>query len=343
MKLKKEDFNKTINPDGSVSYDYTCKDNTYHIRVVGYGVDRTMFVYKNDEFDTDLQNVFSTKDNLLAWEEFERQVNACNPKPQSSGGFKKNPQANPFALPLLAIKFDTNISKWKIVFFLQVNSGQQVGQVNMMDFTLESNEFTMPIGNAISEVDWTNYNVPDIFKSVIMLKKFDKVVFEEDQDADVFLFIPKSIIQPPQGGGEPPEPPQGGGEPPEPPQGGGEPPEPPQGGGEPPEPPQGGGEPPEPPQGGGEPPENGKPIDEYSYRQPQKEQKRNEVEDSDLLKALANSLGVDVNVISSFFTRVKQGEVFLNSQNFEKIKSDLGLPSGTTPLQLSQTINQQLQ
>lgn len=293
MKLKKEDFNKTINPDGSVSYDYTCKGNTYHIRVVGYGVDRTMFVYKNDEFETDLQNVFSTKDNLLAWEEFERQVNACNPKPQSSGGFKQNPQANPFALPLLAIKFDTNISKWKIVFFLQVNSGQQVGQVNMMDFTLESNEFTMPIGNAISEVDWTNYNVPDIFQSVIMLKKFDKVVFEEDQDADVFLFIPKSIIQPPQGGGEPPE--------------------------------------------------NDKPIDGYSYRQPQKEQKRNEVEDSDLLKALANSLGVDVNVISSFFTRVKQGEVFLNSQNFEKIKSDLGLPSGTTPLQLSQTINQQLQ
>lgn len=203
MKLKKEDYKKTTYSDGSVSYDYTCKGNTFYIRVVGYGVDRTMFVYKNDEYETNLQNVFTTKDNLLAWNEFERLVNECSDKPQSSGGFSKNPQANPFALPLLAIYFDTNINKWSVNFFVQVDLGQVNApsqQVKLLDFTLESNQFTMPTSSAIVSVDWSGFDIPDVFKCEVMLKKFDKVEFEENKSADVFLFIPKSIIPPEQGG-----------------------------------------------------------------------------------------------------------------------------------------------
>lgn len=367
MKLKKEDYKKTTYNDGSVSYDYTCKGNTYYIRVVGYGVDRTMFVYKNDEYETNLQNVFSTKDNLLAWNEFERLVNECSEKPQSSGGFKKNPQANPFALPLLAIYFDTNINKWDIKFFVQVDVGQTntpSTQVTLMDFTLESNQFTIPTSIGITNVDWSGFDVPDIFKCEIMLKKFDKVEFEENPSADVFLFIPKSIIPPEQGDGD------GGGE-----DDGGE-----EGGdekgdkkgkkkddkgdkgdGEPTdedgqpkyndEPPQGGddGEPiDEPPQGLHKKPkpsdEDGKPTDEddeYTYRKT-KEEKEKPIP-SDLLQSLADSVGKERNIVQTFFSRVKQGEIFLLSENFEKIKKDLNLPQSTTPRQLAESINQQLQ
>jgi len=454
MKLKKEDYKKTTYPDGSVSYDYTCKGNTYYIRVVGYGVDRTMFVYKNDEFETNLQNVFSTKDNLLAWEEFERQVNACSDKPQSSGGFKKNPQANPFALPLLAFAFDGN--EWKVNFFIQVDVAQTnttSQQVSLMDFTLQKNEFTLPIGSGINDVNWTNLNVPDIFKCEIMLKKFDKVVFESDPRAEVFLFIPKTIVppQPPDDGGEEGEPKEGepkdgkpkdgkpkdgkpkdgkpkdgepkdgkpkdgktsGGkpkddEPPkyntkEPPQDGKEPPddgrEPPDDGREPPdgepkdgkpkdgepkdgkEPPDDGREPPddgrEPPDGepkdgkpkdgepkdgkpkDGEPkdgkpkdgePKDGKPKDDEpkdgktkdGQTKPKKDEKPI-IKSNDLLQQVADSIGKSKSVIQSFFSRPKSGEIFLLSENFEKIKGDLQLPSNTSALQLSEKINQQLQ
>jgi hypothetical protein len=339
MKLKKEDYKKTTYNDGSVSYDYTCKGNTYYIRVVGYGVDRTMFVYKNDEYETNLQNVFSTKDNLLAWNEFERLVNECSEKPQSSGGFKKNPQANPFALPLLAIYFDTNINKWDIKFFVQVDVGQTntpSTQVTLLDFTLESNQFTIPTSIGITNVDWSGFDVPDIFKCEIMLKKFDKVEFEENPSADVFLFIPKSIIPPEQGDDGKPtdEPPQGGddGKPTD---------EPPQGGDD--------GKPTdEPPQGLDKKPkpsdEDGKPTDEddeYTYRKT-KEEKEKPIP-SDLLQSLADSVGKERNIVQTFFSRVKQGEIFLLSENFEKIKKDLNLPQSTTPRQLAESINQQLQ
>jgi len=48
-------------------------------------------------------------------------------------------------------------------------------------------------------------------------------------------------------------------------------------------------------------------------------------------------------VTQSFFSRKSQGEMFLISNDFEKIKRDLQLPNNTLPIQLSELIIQQIQ
>jgi hypothetical protein len=63
---------------------------------------------------------------------------------------------------------------------------------------------------------------------------------------------------------------------------------------------------------------------------------------NDLLQALASSVGKSRSVIEDFFSRPKRGEIFLLTENFDKIKQDLNLPPNTTPLDLATTINQQI-
>jgi len=64
---------------------------------------------------------------------------------------------------------------------------------------------------------------------------------------------------------------------------------------------------------------------------------------TDLLQGLSNSVGKSRSVIEDFFSRPKRGEVFLLTENFDKIKQDLNLSPNTTPLDLATLINQQLQ
>jgi hypothetical protein len=348
MKLKKQDYNRKVNPDGSLSYEYTCKGNTFYIRIVGVNEDRTIFVYKNDEYETNLQNVFSTKDNFLAWQEFERLVDECSDKPQSSGGFKKDPQANPFALPLLAIKFNDSKGKWDVKFFVQAEQGGQSMQVTLQEFELEADQFTYrPKLTDVFEVDWSEYNVPDIFKSVIVMKKFESVVFEEDPESAVFLFLPKNVVS--QGGTPEPKPDEEG----EPTNEKGEP-KPDEKG----EPTDEKGEPSdekgEPTDEKGEPTdEKGEPTDEDGEPTDEKGEPTDEdgktsrrgkpKQIDDLLSAVAQSIGADRGVIEPFFITIKRGEAFLIKQNFAKIKRDLGLPDNTTAKTLSENIINQRQ
>ena len=51
---------------------------------------------------------------------------------------------------------------------------------------------------------------------------------------------------------------------------------------------------------------------------------------------------MDRSVIEPFFERVKQGEVFLLSNNWDKIKQDLQLPPNANARELAELINQQL-
>jgi len=369
MKLQREDLEKTMNTDGSMLYKYTCKGNDFYIKIVGFGDDRTVFVYKNDEFDTNLQNVFSTKDNFLAWEEFERLVNECSDKPQSSGGFKKDPQANPFTLPLLAINFNGNV--WDVVFFIQAEEGGQSVQVSLVQFTLEANQFSFkPNSDDLFKVNWSSYEVPDIFKSEIVMKKFDTVVFEENPSASVFLFLPKNITS--QGGNpQPQQKDDDGGD-------------------------DGGDGQPDPNKKKKKSDKKGKPSDDdggdsgdggdggdggdsgdggdggdsgdggdggdgngdgdgdddgdgdgdrddEDKKPKPRPDNRPRPMPTDTLQALSESIGIGRNIIEPFFVTTKRGELFLLSNNFEKIKIDLQLPSSTTAKELSESIINQIQ
>jgi hypothetical protein len=59
---------------------------------------------------------------------------------------------------------------------------------------------------------------------------------------------------------------------------------------------------------------------------------------TDLVQEVSNSLGMQRSSIVDFFARPKQGEIFLLSQDFNKIKRDLQLPTELSALQVSQMI-----
>jgi hypothetical protein len=375
MKLKKQDLIKQILDDGTALYEYTCKKeedgqevvNRFYIRASGAGATRNIFVYKNSEFYDNFQNIYSTNDNIQAWNKFEELLEECAPKQDSSGGFMKNPQNNPNVLPLLAF---TDIQRiWDVSFFVMLDTGEQA----VVDrFTIPINNFPAAPNDDVFSVDWSNVNdIPDLFKCEVIFKKFEKAKFEESPQASVFLFIPKNIMQQnddvddegkeqgkvekgkkelkkttPKPEIQKPMPPEGP-EPPETPEG-------PEG----PENPQ----PPEGPQGPtGKPtdkksdkkgkPSDEKPTDEKPTDEKGDDERKlepNEREDQDklkstyLLKGLSTQLNMGEDLVASFFTRVGMGETFLLSNNFDELKKSLNLPADLTARELSQTINNQL-
>mgnify|MGYP003341189927 FL=1 len=125
------------------------------------------------------------RSNLKAWNKLEELLDECSDKQQSSGGYMNNPQANPQVLPLFAVKKMGN--EYKVFCFLQSNDGQQntVGSFVVDKFEYDNNN--------VFQLDWSNQSIPDFFKCVMVFKRFDKVVYEEDSDTKVFLFIPTNI------------------------------------------------------------------------------------------------------------------------------------------------------
>lgn len=184
MKLLRENFKKE-GVDGDVIYTYTCNDTDFKLGVWGYDEsNRVIYVWKGDEPKKEF------KDVLEAWNYFEELLKECEPQQQSSGGYMKNPEQDPSVLPLLAINGN------KVVLFVLLGDGKQV---SVFDFSISSSAMPSSISDAPFVVDWVNENVPDLVKCEIIMKKYD-LVFEDDGSADVFLFIPKSIVS--QGGQE---------------------------------------------------------------------------------------------------------------------------------------------
>lgn len=199
MKLNKENFKKSITRDDRTMYQYRCNEQDFYL-VNGYiNGNRTIKVWTGTEdMLLDDDKVFTTTNTLEAWNKFEELLEECAPKQSSSGGFKNNPQENPNILPLLAISDDEVNGKKKVTFFVQVDDK---GQVSVYSFEVESKLMpsTLPKDKPF-EVDWTTIEAPMLFKSQVILKYFDKIKFEEDPTQSVFLFIPKNIIN--QGGEE---------------------------------------------------------------------------------------------------------------------------------------------
>jgi hypothetical protein len=184
MKLKKENFKKE-GVDGDLLYTYTCNGTDFKMGVWGYEEsDRTISVWKGEEAKKEF------KDVLDAWNYFEELLKECQPEQESSGGYMKDPQQNPNILPLLAIHYG------KAKLFALLNDGSQVV---VFEFSISVTTMPSQITDSPFVVDWSNQDVPDILKCEVLMKKYD-LSFEDDPSADVFLFIPKSIVS--QGGDE---------------------------------------------------------------------------------------------------------------------------------------------
>jgi len=351
MKLNEKDFVKSTD-DNYITYQYSCNDNVFYLKIDVFT--STIYVYKNDEWDvtTDPQAgddvVFKTRDYVQAWNKFEELVLACAPQQQSSGGFS-NPQNNPKLMPLLAIK--ETYDKLICTFFVLLDNGTQQ---EIESFEIDKTDFTLP-GNWRTDVfiaDWSNLLVPKLFKSEILFKKFDDIVFESDPDAFVFLFIPKNILQQSgedEGGkgepknkvkndinepGEPEDKPED-----KPTDEPGKPTD---------EPGQPTDEPGQPTDEPGQPTdEPGQPTDEPGDDKKSKKgkssyKKPDDIPVSEILNNLSKNINMKTEVIQDFFTRPKFGSDFLKSNNFEKIKKDLNLDPNTTSLQLAERINSQI-
>ena len=67
MKLDKANFKKDILGGGGILYTYECNNNKFYIRIMGMG-GKDIFVYKNDEFDTNYENenIYLNEQNLDA-------------------------------------------------------------------------------------------------------------------------------------------------------------------------------------------------------------------------------------------------------------------------------------
>ena len=190
MKLNKENFIK-MEHDGGMLYQYVCNETDFFLFVKGRGARKEISVFKGS-VDSRVEE-FKTNDSLEAWNHFEEMLKVCEPQQGSSGGFKKNPQETPQILPLLAIKQDGD--GFNVILFGQVTNGEQV---TAFDFFVSGAALTYPFPNKVFTVDWSNEEIPALVKCEVILKMFLDVKFKEDEERDVFLFIPKSIVQ--QGG-----------------------------------------------------------------------------------------------------------------------------------------------
>ena len=362
MKLKKENFNKSVNGD-TITYSYECNGNNFFIVSSGGRNSRQISVYK--EVEGKKEEEFNTSDSLEAWNRFEELLEECSPKQGSSGGFAKNPQENPNILPLLAIKRLSD-GKYEGSLFAQLDDKTQV---KIFDFVVDSDAMPSSIPSDVFVVDWSEEEVNMLLKCEIAMKTSD-VVFEEDKDRQVFLFIPKSITN--QGGDKGGE--DGGDEDGETTGEDGKPSDK-KGKGKPTdeegEPTDEDGEPTdeegkptdkkgkptdkkgkpsdedgEPTDEDGEPTdEKGKPTDKEGEEKESKELQSSgdssigkaRVDFGETIQKISEVSGVPTSSVVTFFRTENMGEAFLRGQNFSKIKQELNLPN-ITPRQLSEQI-----
>ena len=192
MKLNRDNFKKT-EVDGGMLYQYLCNETEFYLLVEGKGSRKKISVFKGSFVDR--AEEFKTEDSLEAWSKFEEMLKVCEPQQGSSGGFKKNPQQTPQVMPLFAIKKVAN--GFNVILFGQFTTGEQE---TAFDFTVSEDALTYPFPNNVFVVNWSSEEIPAIVKCEVVLKPFPDVVFIEDNERDVFVFIPKSIVQ--QGGEE---------------------------------------------------------------------------------------------------------------------------------------------
>jgi len=192
MKLKKENFQKIAEGD-LTTYIYECDGKNFYLLSKGGRGFREISVFKGtlDNREEELK----TDDSLTAWNHLEKLLEECNPEQASSGGgFADNPQQNPQILPLLAITPNSN-GGYSGVLFAEVGDGNQV---KIFDFFVDSTALPEPIPQSeVFVVDWSSEEVNALLKCEMIMKKTD-IKFSEDANADVFYFIPKSIVN--QGG-----------------------------------------------------------------------------------------------------------------------------------------------
>ena len=246
MKLKRELFSKEPYGGGTL-YKYTCNGKDFFLLAEGLRNNRKISVFKGSTADR--TDEFTTQSTLQGWAKFEEYLAACQEEQQKQQPQNQNPDENPNVIPMLAIR--NTGSNYLVRFFVQDMQGNQI---TLMEFPLPSTAIPSPYPQGVFNVDWSGEEIPAIFKCEVLLSPNDSVVYAEDTDYDVFLFIPKALMSQggePQGGnsggGEGEPEPEGGGE-------GGEDDEPTERGGE----PQGGsggegGEDDEPTERGGEP------------------------------------------------------------------------------------------
>jgi hypothetical protein len=171
------------------------------------------------------------------------------------------------------------------------------------------------------------------------MKRYSDVEFEEDKDCEVFLFIPKSIIN--QGGEEGGNA-DGGDEQPD----GGQPDDGQPDGGQPDD-----GQPDD--EDGQEPTDDGEPTDEETDGEPTQGtgQPTNEridddaptveqppIDFGDTVRRLSELTNISPSTVINVFRSVRNGETWLLTNNFENIKRQLNLPPSTTAADFSQQI-----
>lgn len=186
MKLNKDNYTKTMEAE-YVTYMYNCNDTNFYLRIKRGTNETEISVFSGSIEDP--QNLFETDSPLLAWNTFEEMLDVCAPEQSSSGGFAQDRQ-NPNFLPLLAIKKLAN-GENLVTIFLVDDKGQQ----NVMEqFTITENAMPSTIPqNKVFVVDWSNQDIMMVLKCEVLMMPYPKVEFNDDKNAQVFLFIPKSI------------------------------------------------------------------------------------------------------------------------------------------------------
>lgn len=209
MKLNKDNFNKTVEGD-VITYSYRCNETNFFLMVSGSRTDRQLNVFKGSLENKEEELV--TADSLEAWNYFETLLEICQPKQSSSGGGGgQKPEENPKLLPLLAIKFNEVSNMWDCILFVVLEDNTQQ---DVFNFSVNSSAMPKVLPTKkVFTVDWSNEEIPMLLKSEVLLKDYPTVKFETHSDYEVFLFIPKSLVN--QGGeeGGATEEPKGEGEP----------------------------------------------------------------------------------------------------------------------------------
>jgi hypothetical protein len=193
MKLNKDNYTKTIDPE-YITYMYNCNDTNFYMRIKR-GTNNTDITLFSGSIE-DPQNEVKTDNALTAWNTFEDMLDACAPEQASSGGFAQDRQ-NPNFLPLLAIKKLSNGENFVSVFLVDDKGEQKL--MEQFTITAEAMPSTIP-QDSVFVVDWSNQDIMMVLKCEVLMLPYPKVEFNDDKNAQVFLFIPKSIGD--QGGEE---------------------------------------------------------------------------------------------------------------------------------------------
>jgi hypothetical protein len=330
MKLNRDNFIK-MEYEGGMLYQYVCNETDFFLYVKGKGDGKQMSVFKGNVDNR--QEEFTTNNTLEAWNKFEEYLTICEPQQGSSGGFARNPQQDPSVLPLLAIK-RLDSGAFKVALFAQLDETQQV---TAYEFEVSSDALTYPFPTKVFVVDWKDEEIPSLFRCEVLLKKYSDVEYQEDSEMEVFLFIPKSIIN--QGGEE-------GGD-----TSGGE------GGDEVGD--ETGGTDEGSDEGGEDGGDGGQPTDQPSDEEPDDETDTDSQQGTgsgnetpsdtprvepqpldfgETINALADITGTQQSTVNNVFRTVANGALWLSVNNFDNIKRQLNLPASTTATQLSQQI-----